>query len=254
MEKFKIVEFAIIGFFIGVIVSAYILFVTSTGKALGALLSTVSLNPLLNLSPQEYKDSIVINFLFFIVVYTLYTIILGLIMRKGTKTKILISLLLILLATGIFFEQKNMQATSPNIAEYTFENEVSQGYLSLSKKEQYFGNEARGDLNTDTKEDIAFIIKRNAGDTAGDRYYLTVSLQSDKGYVGTNLIFVGEKIEIKNIAIESGLIKISYLNSSEDNEATEDQPEKTFYAQIVDSILEETDAPEEIATSTPVQE
>ncbi len=58
---------------------------------------------------------------------------------------------------------------------------------------RYFGNEAKADWNGDGKDDTAFIINEETGGT-GVFYYVVVALTTPDGLVGTNAVFLGDRI------------------------------------------------------------
>ena len=58
---------------------------------------------------------------------------------------------------------------------------------------QYFGNEVRGDLDSDGDEDIAFLVTHQPGGS-GTFYYLAGAIKEDGGYRGTNLMLIGDRI------------------------------------------------------------
>lgn len=212
MKNFKCIEASIIGLLIGVVVSVYILFMDTTGRDIGNILQTVSLNNLLSYFPIQYKNSIIFTFLFYIVVYMLYTVIFNLLFRMSKKMALAVSIMLFLLGAGSIAQQVNAFKKPIVINDPV----VEVANLSSSEIKKYFGEETRGDLNQDQVEDIAFLIKRNENDERGDMYYLSVSLKTNQGYEGLNLLYIGEKIKIDKLSIEEGIIHIQYIE--EDSE------------------------------------
>ena len=75
----------------------------------------------------------------------------------------------------------------------------------------YFGNEAIGDLNKDSKNDIAFLLTQTTGGS-GTFFYLVVALQTTSGTEGTNAIFLGDRIAPQNTTIENGMITVNYAD------------------------------------------
>lgn len=58
---------------------------------------------------------------------------------------------------------------------------------------KYFGNEAKKDLDGDGDEDVAFLFTRNTGGS-GTFYYFAGALNTDAGYVGTDAVFLGDRV------------------------------------------------------------
>jgi hypothetical protein len=234
MSKFKFFESAIIGLLIGVVVSYYILFISSTGRFVGDILYSVSLGHIFEMLPLEYKDSIVYNFIFYVVVYMLYVIILNTFFSINKKIKFSLMSLILLLVIGVGFQQKKAFETPIKNQEVAI---VEPSLLATSQKmKKYFGEEAHGYLNDDMQEDVAFLVKRNEGDQRGDMYYLSASLKNDDGYIGTNLLYINENIEIKSISIIEKKIVVAYQDFSEKDDSLQ---EKTYTAHVVDNVLEE---------------
>ncbi|MBS3903092.1 MAG: META domain-containing protein [Anaplasmataceae bacterium] len=74
---------------------------------------------------------------------------------------------------------------------------------------RYFGNEIRKDLNDDGREDAVFIITQTTGGT-GEFYYVVAALNTADGYVGSQGLFLGDRIAPQTT--ESGAGKIVVVN------------------------------------------
>jgi len=236
MKKLTIFESSIIGLFVGVIVSTYITFLDSNGGFIGNILGGVSLLPVLNSFNVSVNDSLIITFVFVVAVFTLYGLIAGLIMKfTGKVPTAVIVLILIIFPVSVFFEQKisSPVANAMPVAP-PFVATVIHAIPKVAAPEQYFGNEVVGDLNADGKDDVAFIITRNDPDR-GILYYLTASLKTEVGHTGTNLIFIGNKVEPKRIGIEDGVIFVEYLDHSIKNSTTT----RDFFAKVENGELKE---------------
>ncbi len=72
------------------------------------------------------------------------------------------------------------------------ETAIAQGSASTMKT-QYFGNEARGDLDGDGDEDVVFLITQEGGGS-GTFFYLVGAIKEEKGYRGTNAVLIGDRI------------------------------------------------------------
>ncbi len=239
MKHFSVLESGIIGFFVGVIASAYILFVDSFGGHIGSILNYVSLRPALSFLQFPGDALQVSHFLFFVVVFIVYAIIIGILIKSSHKIIFYIVPLIILVLAGIFYQQIQGisirtadQSTDMSAAIYT-SVATNHSAKSIKKDEQYFGNEVSGDLNGDGVNDVAFIISRVDADR-GTLYYLVSSLATDTGHIGTNLLFLGDKAEPQVISITDGIIDVSYIDHS-----TKGAPTKHFYAHIREGILDQ---------------
>jgi hypothetical protein len=97
----------------------------------------------------------------------------------------------------------------------TFKNGLSEMEIapgSASKKiTKYFGNEAVGDLNNDNKADTVFLLTQESGGS-GTFFYVAVLLSSEKGYVGTNAILLGDRIAPQTTEIKDGKIVVNYAD------------------------------------------
>jgi len=57
----------------------------------------------------------------------------------------------------------------------------------------YFGNEVRGDIDSDGDEDIAFLVTHEPGGS-GTFFYLAGAINLDGEYKGSNLMLIGDRI------------------------------------------------------------
>ena len=80
---------------------------------------------------------------------------------------------------------------------------------------RYFGNEAKGDFNKDNIEDKAFLLTQEGGGT-GIFYYLASLVSSKNDFIGTNTIFIGDRISPQSSSFENGLIVINYADRKPD--------------------------------------
>ena len=111
------------------------------------------------------------------------------------------------------FDPKNCSYNIDNrnvlLKDGQFEQEIVPG-SATKEKIDYFGNEAKGDLNGDGKDDAIVILTQDAGGT-GVFYYVVAALNSDKGCVGTNSILLGDRIAPQNNLIDgNGVVIVNY--------------------------------------------
>jgi len=107
---------------------------------------------------------------------------------------------------GIFGEQIALQG---GLSEIKVDTDTAATVTT-----RYFGNEARGDLNGDGVEDIAFLMTQNAGGS-GTFYLVAVALGSEKGYLGTNTILLGDRIAPQSTEIRDGQIIVNFAVRNE---------------------------------------
>lgn len=237
MKRLTILESGIIGFFVGVIVATYLLYVGNVGGYIGSTLNFVSLRPVLVSMAVPSSIDLYVGFSFFIVVYAVYGLIIGFIIKKKGKSAFVIIPLILIGVIAVFIEPKNIEVSSPAMPDLVYPN-ISIARMTASQADQqYFGTEATGDLNGDGKDDIAFIISRP--DPAGTMYYLSTALATSTGHTGTNLIYLGNKVDPDAIAITGGIITILYHKGSSNVASTT----KKLYAHVVDGTLQEIQIP-----------
>lgn len=82
---------------------------------------------------------------------------------------------------------------------------------------RFFGNESRGDLNADGVEDVAFLVTQELGGTA--TFFYAVAALSVPGtagrIIGTNGIFLGDRIAPQTTEIRNGKIVVNYAQRPE---------------------------------------
>lgn len=65
---------------------------------------------------------------------------------------------------------------------------------------RYIGHEARGDLNGDGQEDVAFMVTQDGGGS-GLFYYAVAAIKTADGYKTTNGFLIGDRIAPQSIVI-----------------------------------------------------
>jgi len=79
-----------------------------------------------------------------------------------------------------------------------------------------------GDLNSDKKEDAAVILVSDPGGS-GTFYDLSVVINKEGTLKNIDTIFLGDRIKIKTISIDLGIITVNYLDREQD-QAMADEP------------------------------
>ena len=207
-----IVESILIGFLVGVSVSAYMLYMDIAGRSIGRILDTLSLTSILKYT--KYDSSLFISFLFYVLVYIIYIFLINFLLRMNKKVKISTILILLLLISGIIFEQKKAFSAEPNDdMSIPVVNSVSQNEVK-----KYFGeNEVFGNLNDDNREDVAFVVKIYEEESDTNSYYISVSTKNSDGYSAKNLLYVNDDIQIESLKIDNKKIYLQYKIEEESN-------------------------------------
>lgn len=127
-----------------------------------------------------------------------------------SKTKIIVGIVVLIILSALIywfnFVPKGETEFNPQAVIYDIEGQK----LNIDNKSvKYFGNEVRGDLNNDGREDIAYLITYDSGGS-GTFYYAVVALNLPEGYKTTNAFFIGDRIAPQNNEIKSGELHINY--------------------------------------------
>lgn len=121
---------------------------------------------------------------------------------------ILILMVIGAVAVGVFLWRKDSSVAGDHKStKYRIEGQL----VGLDEATRYFGNEARGDFNGDGKEDIAFLLTRTPGGS-GTFYYVAAALGADNGFVGTNAVFLGDRIAPQTTEFRDGNIIVNYAD------------------------------------------
>jgi heat shock protein HslJ len=109
--------------------------------------------------------------------------------------------------TATYFIQGNKVSLVNGIA---FEPVLPESSFAVETK--YFGNEVKYDFDSDGREDTAFILTQNTGGS-GLFYYLVVGLNKEKGFVGSEGLFIGDRISPQTTNMsDDGLIVVNYAD------------------------------------------
>jgi putative hemolysin len=112
---------------------------------------------------------------------------------------------------------------------------------------RYFGYDAIGDLNADSREDSAFILTQEGGGS-GTFFYLAVSLASDQGHETINTVLLGDRIVPQSTEIKDGKLIVNFLDRTTE-EAMSVEPgirvSKDF--QVLNNQVAEVNPPAQLA-------
>lgn len=70
---------------------------------------------------------------------------------------------------------------------------------------------AYGDLNADGREDTALLLARYGGGS-GTFIYVAAFVSGPVNYKGTDAIFLGDRVAVKSISINQGVVTVNYLD------------------------------------------
>ncbi|MEN9613798.1 MAG: hypothetical protein RLZZ347_105 [Candidatus Parcubacteria bacterium] len=138
---------------------------------------------------------------------------------------LIIGILVVLSVVGSFFYKPVSKITDVRDGTYLIDGQsvtlvdgvgtIDLGIDSASSKSTiaYFGNEAVGDLNNDGVVDKAFLVTKT-GAGSGTFYYLVGALRTTDGYVGTDAVFLGDRIAPQTTEIRNGLVIVNYADRS----------------------------------------
>ena len=144
---------------------------------------------------------------------------------------------------GVFLYTKPSKVHSPlafDPSNVTFE--LDQNRISLvngkSGDVEMFGEATRGDLTKDGKDDAAFFLQQKS-QGSGTFYYVVVVLNTPDGAVGTNAIFLGDRIAPQNVRIDEGKLSVTFAERAPGEPMTT-QPSvgKSLSLTVQNSILQ----------------
>ena len=98
---------------------------------------------------------------------------------------------------------------------------------------RYFGNEVRGDLNADGREDVAFLLTQETGGS-GTFFYAVAALDLPSGLVGSQGLLLGDRIAPQTTQLRpDGVIVVNYADRAPD-ESFADPPSvaKTIWLKL----------------------
>jgi heat shock protein HslJ len=77
---------------------------------------------------------------------------------------------------------------------------------------RYFGNEARGDVNGDGREDVAFLLTQEPGGS-GTFFYAVAALDLPGGLVGSQAVLIGDRIAPQTTEVRrDGVVVVNYAD------------------------------------------
>jgi hypothetical protein len=156
------------------------------------------------------------------------------IMAFHTKQRILlVAIFVIALLVGIALSMRGRQVPTA-YADYrdaVYEVEgtnipLQDGYAEMPIEDssavtitEYFGNEAKGDLNGDGIDDVVFLLAQQSGGT-GVFYYAALALGTEGGFRGANALFLGDRIAPQTTEIRGGEAVVNFAEHRLDEPMT----------------------------------
>ncbi|UMX48204.1 MAG: hypothetical protein L7H18_01515 [Candidatus Nealsonbacteria bacterium DGGOD1a] len=105
---------------------------------------------------------------------------------------------------------------------------------------QIAGTPVTGDLNSDGQPDWAVILTQKTANDVGVYYYAAIALVDEEKrlIVGSNAVAIGDRIDLRNIAIVNQAVKVDYLDWKIDGDAVESLPTvPTSKSFILDGVM-----------------
>lgn len=102
------------------------------------------------------------------------------------------------------------------LVDGVYDAEPEDPNMLSSQRVDFFGNEAKGDLNGDNIVDLAFLVTESGGGS-GTFYYVVAALQNSANrYIGTNAVFLGDRIAPQSTEIRNGILIVNYADRRPD--------------------------------------
>jgi hypothetical protein len=79
---------------------------------------------------------------------------------------------------------------------------------------EYFGNDVSADFDRDGTRDIAFLIRQTTGGS-GTFYYVVIKLNKTSGAVGTNAVFLGDRIAPQSTNVIQDTLVVNYVDRAQ---------------------------------------
>jgi hypothetical protein len=145
---------------------------------------------------------------------------------------------------GAFLSYSHKPTTSaqfdPRNATYTVSNDQVNLVDGKTDTTEIFGEVTNGDINDDGVEDAIFFLKQTSEGT-GAFYYIVTALNTSDGALGTNAVFLGDRVTPQNITIDAGTIIATYAVVAEDEPmAMTPSIGKSIALAVRDNILQTT--------------
>lgn len=98
------------------------------------------------------------------------------------------------------------------LADGVSEVEIVPGAASKAVT-QVIGEPVWGDMNDDGLEDAALVLAHSEGGS-GTFYYTVIAISDGEGYLGTNGVLLGDRINVVDVSIHDGVVFVRYAGHS----------------------------------------
>lgn len=164
----------------------------------------------------------------------------------------IIAIVFIIIIGGVFFYAKSEKATNksennvvvsdPRNTSYSIDGEIFTLTNGTVEKEivpdsatknvvTIYGDPVFGDIDGDGDEDAVVVLINNPGGS-GEFYYAALAVNVDGTYIGTDTMFLGDRIIPESFYIENNRGVVNYLaRNFEDSFVVEPSVEKTVHMQ-----------------------
>jgi len=146
--------------------------------------------------------------------------------------------------------QQPVSKLSPLTAKYIVEGQIVNlengkeetiaPYGAEKQTTEVWGTPAAGDLNSDGQNDYALILTQKTANDVGVYYYAAVALADEKNGIiaGSNAVALGDRLDVKDIAIVNNALRINYLDWKTEGDSVEASPTKPVTKSfILDGIM-----------------
>ena len=137
-------------------------------------------------------------------------------MKPLRRRTVFLAVFVALALAGSLLLRTQLQTQDPRNGTYTFSGEAvtlhdGSNVAADGTVTRYFGNEARADINQDGREDVVFLLTQDGGGS-GTFYYVAAALGGARGVVGTNAVFIGDRIAPQSTEARGGEIVVNYAD------------------------------------------
>lgn len=109
----------------------------------------------------------------------------------------------------------SIDGTIVHLTNGTETTQAAPGSSSTVKTAIFEVSQSSDDLNQDGRADRVVILMQNTGGS-GTFYYAAAAIQTGNGYIGTNAIFLGDRIAPQSVTMTNGMMQVNYADRTPD--------------------------------------